>query len=334
MFGEVFRPWGFADWLLPKLPVHDWLVVGSVSTEDRCMAVLHHLSIDSGLQEARFLEIKDEQSEYSDECDRKRLENRNELDGLLGSQGVVTEFGLLDAYIVIKQFVSKIISDGHRHIVVDISTLPKRFFFPIIRLLLKEEQVVNLVATYSIPLRYSSEELAFDPHEWSILAPFHREVAPPVPDCSHVIVGVGFLPFGLPELIKQDYQAAKVTLLFPFPPGPPQFQRNWRFVHELKKSGMLEDDRQIIRVEAHDVSGCFDHIAAVANDDFERTIFAPFGPKSHSLAMCLLASKFDCDVYYSQPSYYHPDYSQGMKMHNGKPETYAYAIKLNGANLY
>ncbi len=73
---------------------------------------------------------------------------------------------------------------------------------------------------------------------------------------------------------------------------------------------MLENDRQIVRVDAHDVSGCFDHISAVAGENFERSVFTPFGPKSHSLAMCLFASKFDCDVYYSQPTHYYPDYSK------------------------
>ena len=196
------------------------------------------------------------------------------------------------------------------------------------------EKIENLVVTYSTPERYFEGTLASEPQDWAVLPGFQKEEAPPTPKCIRVIVGVGFLPFRLPDLLKHDYQGAEVTLVLPFPPGPPQFQRNWRFIHEIEKTCPLKDERQIIRIDAQDASRCFDHLCSLTKEGVEDTVLAPFGPKPHSLGMCLFAIKYNCDVYYTQPTHYHPEYSTGMKMRNGKPDTTAYAIKLNGKILY
>lgn len=334
MLGNAFRPWGPAGWLFAKLPVTGWLVVGSISTEERCMAILHHLSDKAGLQAAYFLEIQDPPSDLTDKCNERRLKSKVMFNKLAGAKGDISHFELLDSPIKIKDFIAEIVATNIRNVVIDISSLPKRFFFFMIRQLLNSGKIDNLVVTYSTPERYFEGSLASEPLDWAVLPGFQKEMAPPTPKCVRVVVGVGFLPFRLPDLLKHDYQDTEVTLILPFPPGPPQFQRNWKFIHEIEKTCPLEDDRQIVRVDAQDTSRCFDHIGSITKNGNDDTVLAPFGPKPHSLAMCLFAIKHNCDVYYTQPTKYHPEYSTGMKTRNGKPDTTAYAIKLNGKYLY
>lgn len=337
MLGHAFRPWGLADWLLPRIPIEDWHVLGTVSTEDRCLSVLSHLNRDAGnLRSARFIEIDDLPFELSERCIERRQVNRESIRAILGTSVTISNFNLLDSALLIKRFVLSLVSECGSNIVVDITSLPKRFFFPIIKILLRSSETKNLIVTYSTPESYlpPEQQLASEPEDWAFLPMFQREEAPPAPKCIRVIVGVGFLPLRLPELLKHDYQDAEISLLLPFPPGAPQSQRNWQFVHEIEKTCPLKSNQQIIRVHAYDTPGCFDHLSEIAFSQPERTVFAPFGPKTHSLAMCLFAEKHNCDVYYTQPKHYHPDYSTGRKIINGKPETYAYALKLDGRLLY
>ncbi|WP_353163509.1 hypothetical protein [Salinisphaera shabanensis] len=154
------------------------------------------------------------------------------------------------------------------------------------------------------------------------------------PSPTQVIVGVGFVPYGLPELLKHDYKESNVALIFPFPPGPPQVQRNWEFVHEIEKIVPLKDERAIKRINALDVPGCFDCIERLTNHGESLAVLAPYGPKPHALAMCLAAIKHGYDVYYTQPRYYNSQYSTGVAENCGVDANYAYAIKLRGEKYY
>ena len=335
MLSTHFRPWGTVDWLLPKLGSKQWTLIGCVSTEDRCNAILSHLSPANNLKRAAFLEIIDGPSEFEDECRSLTRSQRDIFTSMTSQVGSVVEFNLMDSPLLMERFLDTIFDQDSVNVVLDISCLPKRFFFPLIRLISRRESVQNLVVTYSVPDSYTKQRLAFDPQDWSYLPLFQREVAPDEASSNRVIVGVGFLPFQLPELVTHDFEGAEITLILPFPPGPPQYQRNWQFVHEIYGTSWPGNERRLIRrVDATDSSGCFDHLGSIARDEAERAILAPFGPKPHSLAMCLFAIKHGCDVYYTQPSYYHPQYSTGMKVSGGRPLTYAYLIRNSGTDLY
>ena len=175
--------------------------------------------------------------------------------------------------------------------------------------------------------------MAEEPLPWSHLPGFQFTQHPPR-DVLNAIVSVGFLPFGLPDLIKNDYSDAKVTLLFPFPPGPPNYQRTWEFIRDIEKSSPLRDPSDIKRIDALDVPGCFKRILELTRSNPENTVLAPYGPKPHSLAMCLFACSYNCEVYYTQPEVYHPSYSTGIATKNNQPVTSGYLVKLNHKNLY
>ncbi len=204
-----------------------------------------------------------------------------------------------------------------------------------IKLLVESGIINNLVATYTIPEKYFDGNLAEEPMPWAHLPMFQRVVE----NFAHekprnAIIGVGFLPFGLAELLKGDYQNVRINLIFPFPPGPPNYQRTWEFVRNIEAHYPLSRDNQIIRVDALDTSACYQNLCTITDNGNDVSIFAPYGPKPHSLAMCLFAINYNCDVYYTQPRVYHPDYCTGIKEIDDIPATYAYCLKLNGRNLY
>jgi len=84
----------------------------------------------------------------------------------------------------------------------------------------------------------------------------------------------------------------------------------------------------MLRVHALDTSDAFDRICDITDNGKYTSVLAPYGPKPISLAIALFAIETGAPVYYTQPNYYSPDYSTGIK------ETYAYWIKKDGINLY
>ena len=150
----------------------------------------------------------------------------------------------------------------------------------------------------------------------------------PEPRVDLAIVGIGFMPFGLPNLLMSKYKSTPVKFLFPFPPGPPNYQRTWDFVWKIEKSFTFNHQDSIIRIDSNNLSDAFEYITRETNNGQKKVIFAPYGPKPISLAMCIYATIHHSPVYYTQPTHYNPDYSSGIK------DTYAYCINLNSVNLY
>jgi hypothetical protein len=215
-------------------------------------------------------------------------------------------------------------SDGN--IVIDISTFPKRFFFPLVKRLLNAG-LKNLIVTYTSPLQYCKDELSGNPYPWDHL-PLFMPVDYPERQIDVAIVSIGFMPFGLPGLLLSRYNSTPVKFLFPFPPGPPSYQRTWDFVRKIEQSFNFKPTDKIIRLDANNMPEAFEYIISETHNVTKRAIFAPYGPKPMSLAMCIYATINDSSVYYTQPTHYHPHYSIGV----GK--TFAYALILGGNNLY
>jgi hypothetical protein len=238
----------------------------------------------------------------------------------------VEDHDLLEPYSKIIESLRGFIQNGSGNVIVDISTLPKRFFFPIIRIL-STSNIQNFIVTYSTPEKYCSHELSADPYSWDHL-PLFSPMKVPEPPIDLAIVGVGFMPFGLPELLLSNYNATPVKFLFPFPPGPPNYQRTWDFMRKIEKSFTFKPSDNIIRLDSNNMPDAFAYIVSETDTGNKQAVFAPYGPKPISLAMCLYATIKDCYVYYTQPNYYNPEYSSGYK------ETFAYCITLNGQSLY
>lgn len=328
----AMRPWGAASWIFEKLPGRKWSVLGCLGPEERSLAIWEYARSQGMQSRSFFIRIQPNSSRYLHEYeDRLRMRTeRLEQIGRPSEEIAMPALFATDAEIV--QLVDQFASICEPHVILDFSCFPKRFFFPFVKRLLSKPKIETLLATYTIPERYPSELLAED-HQAFAHLPMFGPSQFPEKRVELVIVTAGFLKLGLAELLEPYKTDVKIQTILPFPPGPPAYHRNWEFIREMEKtlpSGLASP----IRIEAYDCADAFSHLTKLTLNGMKNAILAPFGPKPLSLAMCLFASLAGNVVYYTQPTVYNPDYSIGIKKWDGKIAAYAYALRLNGTNVY
>ncbi len=317
----VFRPWGELKWLLSKLPSEKFSLLGCLATEIRCSGTFKELSDLNLLHFSKFLEITDPTNTGVHD------ELRNKCKAFIESiakPNEVEQHSLLEPTEKIINSCNALIEKSNGQIVLDITAFPKRFFFPLTKLLLRSAAVKNLILTYTVPEKYFEGNLSDNAQSWAPISLF----SPLDGDESKIdlaVIGIGFMPLGLPTFLKDKQDRLDIKFLFPFPPGPPYYQRTWDFVNQLDGSTKI-DTKQIYRIDTKSVPSIFDKISSLAKG--KQVIFAPYGPKTMSLAMCLYAVINNSPVYYTQPTSYNPNYSEGCG------PSLAYLIKLNGVSLY
>jgi hypothetical protein len=332
---DIFRPWGQLDWVIGKLPGDDWSFLGTLGTEDRCTAA--YLALSSHIQDQCFLKILDPHMTP----EALFLAKFQEIEQILLEAGVenqdILETNLLQDIDSIAELIDGFRDGSSNRVVLDISSMPKRWFFPILRFLVHDPTVETLIVCYSVAGAYG-DQLSSDPLPLGPLPTFDQPRTSK--EYDDLIVGVGFAPLGLKDLFEAEIE--KIRYLFPFPPGPPNYFRNWDFLRKLESEvenrNLRAEDRW--QVHTYDVPDAFEALCRVTNSGHRTSALAPLGPKTHSLAMCLFAlaveqaGKEPSHIYYTQPRRYAIDYSTGTASHNGNPDTKAYCIKLNGRNLY
>lgn len=325
-----YRPWGDLRWVFSNLPNNKYYFVGCVSPEERCTAAFSELY--GKITAQSFVEVIDPDPDYAVETRLKRQHSLSELEKSgLSITGDVSKIDLLAREEEICQWIESFV--GRESLVLDISSLPKRFFFPAVRLLLKQDSIRDLIITYTLPNAYHDGCIADRPEPWRALPLFGPEEFPEE-KYELALVGVGFLPFGLPDLIKSDFLGAKPFLFFPFPATPSTYFKTWEFVRKIEDSLPLNANDQLLRVNGMDPSDTFDHICFLTEQNTKKALFAPYGPKPMSLGMAIYATLAESPVFYTQPRVYHPDYSSGIRYKNSHPEIYAYCLKLDGRCLF
>lgn len=328
----ALRPWGSIHWIVERLPSRAWSLLGCLSPEERSLGLWEYLRVSGRQDKSLLVRIQPSSSRYAVEFgDRLKLR----LDKLkhIGepSEGVV-DAGLFATDAEIVQVVDQFAASCGPHVIVDFSCLPKRFFFPFVRRLLAKAKIETLIGTYTIPEHYFPGVLAEDPQPFGHLPLFGPSQFPDK-KVEMVIVTAGFLKLGLAELLEPYKTGVSIRTILPFPPGLPAYHRNWEFIREMQTT-LPEGLASPIRVEAYDCADTFDHLVQLTAQGTKNAIFAPFGPKPLSLAICLFASLARHAVYYTQPTVYNPDYSTGIKTRNGQIRAYAYTLRVNGNNMY
>lgn len=339
MIRTEFRPWGDINWILDNLQPERWSFAGAVSMEDRCISSIEILVKKKAIQSAIIFRIQDAESRYFAEVERKTDVNEIKFKKIRGAHHEYITRSLLGRHGNIALDIDNFFNNGDvTDLVIDISSLPKKIFFLLIRKSLEQsDKLRNIVVTYTDPETYSSEPLAENPQGWSPLPGF----LPPrmEPANKNLIIGLGYEPLGLPELYSSGlFSNANIRLLFPFPAQPNSVARNWDFARLLEPVPG-NTSQNIIRIDSYNVPDMFDKLVSITENGDVYSILAPFGPKPMSLAMCLFASAYankrsNPSVFYTQPTVYHPNYSTGVKMKNGSPSVNAYCIRLNGKNIY
>jgi hypothetical protein len=337
MLENPFRPWGLLPWVFDKLPKQKWRLIGCLAPEERCLGALESLFKKNLIDTYLLLEIIDPADpKFTKESNVLRNKIKNNLNKIdKDSKDHIFPFQLFESpFENVLNKVESFFLGSNDNIVLDISSLPKKYFFPILkRLISKSHKVKNLLVTYTIPEGYGDGELAWNPLNWNYFPSFgpegYEEAEPDI-----AFIGVGFLPFRLGVLLKEKYENASVQLFFPFPPGPPNFQRTWEFVRKIQSDFRKIENDEITRVGIVDVPEIFRQICKKTGFGKRNALFAPYGPKTFSLAMCIYACKKQSPVYYTQPTIYNPFYCHGINKIDGDAETYVYCLKLDGMDLY
>lgn len=299
-------------------------VLGSLSFEERCCTLPSRLFANcAGLQMLDIEDPPDAFPRYEKEIDRKIKANRSRLEDagvsyqahkvkLLATEDEL--LALLEDWNLDHQLDSVV--------VLDITTMPKRFFCFLLKRLLQSSTCRDLVITYTEAgvNGYTLEHLAEDPMTCDHLPGFSAAL-PPKGDT--LVVSLGYESLSLRSLMEiyNDRKRA-IKIILPFPSFGRSTNRLWRTVRE-------------IGVEPQEIRGNIESIASWDAEevylklkqwhgDADGLTLAPFGPKTHSLGMALFALNYDAGLYYTQPKSYHPDYSQG------EGECWAYVVKWQG----
>lgn len=327
----TFRPWGVLDWALRLSQPRRWAIIGALGTEERCLAGWHELRELGQINVCRLLNITDVEAEsrHVDVTRRKLAERKAEFLQAGGSETDIAQFNLLDPLHKILLAAEELQRD-HKSIVLDISSLPKRFFFPLLRSFSRSDSVKDLVLTYTAAQEYVEREpLTENFGPWAHLPGFPGTVNTD----ELLVVGVGFMVESLQQHFTEMVKHEAIKMLIPFPAPLSAVRRAWESVYNLE-SHRSDKKFSEYQVDALDISAAFDRIRSIVSDRTAPLAFAPFGPKPVSAAMCLYAMQSNSVVYYPQPKVYHPDYSRGVQVVEGKRAVYGHWIKHAGEFLY
>lgn len=323
---RAFRPWGLLDWMLPRLSPNAWRFVGCMSTESRCLAAWDRLRVHKPIVSEGWLRVDDPPSRF-DELRSSLLEKRLAEYKAAGGSCKTSSLPLHSNHDVIVAVCRELIG-GVRNVVIDISSFPKRLFFPLMRLAYSAPHIDNLLVSYTIPERYSNEDLAEDPAGWAGLPTFlgGTDAAPDL-----FVIGVGFQLGGLSQLL-QNFQPRDARFLLSVQSHPNSFKRSWAVIEGLQQH--LRVKVEPMRVHPWDTSAAFDYLATVSEHGRRNVVLVPYGPKPISLAMCLFGIDTNAPAFYAQPRVYNPLYSVGVSHYRGVPLCYSYALKLDSRGLY
>lgn len=319
------------DWALSVAEPRQWFFVGALGTEERSRAAWSWLK-ELGLEGGRTLVQVDpiNETRFSAATRQRLALRRGEFIAAGGSEAEIAALGLFSELYEIERMARQL-SQRASSIIFDISSLPKRFFFPLLRAFIRSQAVRDLVLTYTCPEDYQSEDkLSEGAGKWDYLPGFLGKERRGGKET--LIASVGFMIESLQGHLSGEEAHPAVQLLIPFPAPPSAIRRSWESVFNLQST---RDPGKFVkhRVDAFDVSSAFDCICSLARDS-DTVAFAPFGPKSISAAMCIYADQENSAIHYPQPNGYHPDYSVGVAMTDGKPFVNAYWVKHEGVNLY
>lgn len=258
----------------------------------------------------RLLRVQDEESGFSEQIETKMDANLDRIRDIVRQDDENARLMAGDAEIAA---VCETLLDGSGpcdELVLDITSLPKRFFFLMTKLAMQRPTVGTIVVAYCQPMTagYTYQQLAANPEPVRAIPGY----GPMNGESEMLVVGLGFEPLGLPRLIE-DYrdETRSIRILMPFPPGQPYSRRIWRFLQRL---GVDTKGDTVYRVNALDAFESYAQIGSFASeiDEDAPPTLAPYGPKPMSLGMCLYALKNKASVMYTQPTVYNPDYTKGV----------------------
>ena len=332
---EIYKPWGNIDWIMSKLDkIDQWNFLGSISAEERSLGAWNWLMDNKKIKNYEMWLINDPKNPpspyrdiFNEECEQRIQQYEDK-----GGQGYC-EFELLESDTNASACFNSFIKQADGNVIIDISTMPKRWFFPIIRDCLTDNCIKNLLVMYTIPKHYSKKQ-GEDPMPWKYFPSFGE-----LPEREQLekifIISAGYQPLSLPMWIS-NYESSKIYILFPFPASISGYPRAWDFIRTIESDRDTIENSRIVYVPGYNLPEIYSTICKIMDqEEGKEPIFSPYGPKPVSLAIAMIASQSSCPVGYTQPAYYNPYYSTGIEtVGNNIPKTMSYLLKVNGRNLY
>jgi hypothetical protein len=326
------KPWGPIEWLLPKIKVRDWHVITSSSFEDRCVALVEWMSGKNAvISTAVLVRITNPSTEFW--TDGAPLVEKNFA--LLQKNLETIRHQTVDAALLdqpgSRMQPAVLNPESHQSVILDITTLPKRFFLFALKQLLNSPAIKNLVVTYARALEYPEAALCEDALPPAAFQAFGRVSS--ISEKPRMVVGVGYMPLSVEDLVAQA-KLAKLDFIFPFPPASPAFRRNWDLLAMLMPQD-FPHNTEIHRVHGMDAFEVYERVRAWGST--RALDLVPLGPKPHALGMALAHMRLDgnAEIMYSQPQSYNPNYSKGIaRGEHGEPHIYAYCLKKDGRQLF
>ena len=226
-----YRPWGPIDWALSLSSQKPWHFVGVIGTEARSLCSWEHMKGLGLVKSEMFAEIQDIDSDKYRERTRISLEERRErFVHLGGKMALVSRMELMTELFSINDFARRAQS-ASTSLILDITSFPKRYFFPILRMLASNSEVKNLVLTYTSPSSYAPDDEPLYEHiePWRVLPGFRGSGT----TRAQWVVSVGFLVESLRMYVGEDPNA-NMKLLIPFPAPLSALRRTWESVANLE----------------------------------------------------------------------------------------------------
>lgn len=336
---DQFRPWGRFDKVMLSQSGEQWALLACASVENRCTTVFDSMRSLGIRGPQLILEIDDPLSISTPLIQQLTATNRDHIQSLGFPDQQVAKIGLTDAFSKFEETIRSFLNQvGQRNLIIDITSLPKKVYFFLTKVIFQTAAgPQNVVFTYAEPDRYSDEPLAANPDPWEALPGFR--ISPRDEAKRKIVVGIGYEPLGLPDLVDSGrFDEAQMTFLFPFPAQADRVTRNWRFIRGIFPNA--DSNRLTIkRVDGINVPEVFQTLTSLGEGGEQELTLAPFGPKPISLAMALYAARHSgaqnqTGVYYTQPTYYNPTYSSGIRQIEGHPALNTYCVKMRGQFLY
>lgn len=335
---QQYRPWGELGWALGLSNPKKWHFLGCLGTEERSVASLLNFHSNNLLAGVDLVRIRDT-SPVDLVGEEAAISARVQTCGTMGLRPELHEL-TLESPLNRGTWSSGFEFTGKANVCIDISSLPKRFFFPAVRAALRSGEVRNLLVLYAKPKSYPplAHEISGNPNQWAAMDTF----GPLDPDIQgdidkHLVINTGFVVGGLAEHLRNRSSPPRRSILIPFPADHwSSVRRSWesaRLIEDSlqipKEEGAKKAPEIYHRVGALDSSTAFDVLLGLTRGGAKPAALAPLGPKPISLAFCLLASQSEMHpVYYAQPRAYAVNYSVGYE------KTYAYWVKHDGENFY
>lgn len=326
----MFRPSGNLEWSLACSDARKWHFLGSINSEIRSFQVAKALCRLGVVEGNHILRVRWPDSPFSDEGERRTAQNMESFRRDYGEPNILTR----DLLATVPDFIMDARQPSKSSVILDITSMPKRFYFYYLKSLLLNSNVEDLLVTYCAG-QYGQGALSSNHEDWDVLPTFRPSNRSAEEDArKRLAVNVGFMPGGLEEHLMADETETNLSLILPFPARVSSVRRVWKSAMEIRKMWHGQPSSvHICRAAPDDISGAFDLICRIANGT--PLSLAPFGPKPISAAMCIFATLTDSPVYYAQPKWYYPDYTTGPDTDDsGLPKISGHWIKHSGKLLY